>query len=85
MRKTAIVTGGARGIGRCIAENLARDHDVAVVWLNTAPDALSHDIFTIQSDLATKGSNEKIIEEVTAGSADWISLLTMLGLSNLPR
>lgn len=33
-RRAVLVTGAARGIGRAIADDLARDHDVALTWLS---------------------------------------------------
>ncbi|KPN63798.1 3-oxoacyl-[acyl-carrier protein] reductase [Aliiroseovarius crassostreae] len=34
MRKTVLVTGGARGIGRAIADDLARDHHVVITYFS---------------------------------------------------
>lgn len=51
MTKTALITGGARGVGLEIALNLARDHNVCATWLTTRPDALPPEIVPIQADL----------------------------------
>ena len=40
MEKVVLVTGGARGIGRAIVENLAADHDLAFTSLSSNPTAL---------------------------------------------
>lgn len=64
MRRTALITGGARGIGRAIAQDLARDHDVVVTWLNSRPDALSDGIFAVQADLTKPQSSKTVIAKV---------------------
>ena len=52
--KTALITGAARGLGRAIAADLAKDHAVSVTYLTTAPDALVAafpGIHAIQADM----------------------------------
>lgn len=67
--KTALVTGGARGIGRAIAHNLARDHRVAVSYNSTPPKALLQehpDIFAIKADLSEQDAPAQLIKDVIA-------------------
>lgn len=64
--KTALITGGARGIGRAIAENLARDHRVAITYNSTPPIALLQtfpEIKAIQADLSDANSPAQIIDK----------------------
>ncbi|WP_425038921.1 SDR family NAD(P)-dependent oxidoreductase [Primorskyibacter sp. S187A] len=54
MQKTVLITGAARGIGSAIAQDLARDHQVAITYLTTPPDALlaaCPSILALQVDL----------------------------------
>lgn len=64
MRKVALVTGGARGIGLAVARNLASDHDLAVSWLNTQPTALPDSALPIRADLTDKGTATKMVAEI---------------------
>jgi len=61
MRKVALVTGGARGIGRAIAAELAHDYDVAITWHTTEP---AHDAYPIRADLTEDGACARVIAEV---------------------
>lgn len=64
MRKVALVTGGARGIGRAIAADLGRDHSVAITWRSTEPADLPDDALTIRADLASPDACAKVIAEI---------------------
>lgn len=60
----ALVTGGARGIGRAIAEDLARDHRVAILYNQTKPEWAGSEFFSIQTDLAVSNAAESAMAEV---------------------
>ena len=65
--KTALVTGAARGLGRAIATDLAQDHQVAITYNTTAPDALLQDcpdICTIQADLSDPAAAPGVIAHI---------------------
>ncbi len=64
MTRVALVTGGARGIGRAIALDLAHDHRVAITWRDTRPDGLPASIVAIQADLTDARACRTIIAEV---------------------
>lgn len=64
MRKVALVTGGARGIGLAIARNLARDHYLAVTCLNTQPAALPEGALAVRADLTDKDAPDRIIAAI---------------------
>jgi 3-oxoacyl-[acyl-carrier protein] reductase len=67
---TALITGGARGIGRAVVERLARDDwNVAFTYLTSTdlPDGLA-----LQGDVRDAARNAAIVDEVVAkfGSLD---------------
>ncbi len=66
MDKVALITGGARGIGRAIVENLRRDHQIAFTWLATEPSAELKQCSTlsVQSDLRENGEPARVIQKV---------------------
>ncbi|WP_084513935.1 SDR family NAD(P)-dependent oxidoreductase [Salipiger mucosus] len=64
MAKVAVVTGGTRGIGRAIAEDLSRDHQVAITWNTTPPEGLSDEMIDVQADLGRPGTPQRVIDEV---------------------
>jgi len=66
MSRTALITGGAKGIGLAIAEEFAKDHDVAIVWNTAPPKDISADIHLIRADLTQAGSCNAVIDDVMA-------------------
>ena len=64
---TALVTGGARGIGRAVVERLARDGwNVAFTYvtLDRLPDG-----FALRGDVRDAARNAAIVDEVSRNSA----------------
>lgn len=64
--KVALVTGGARGIGRAIAASLSSNYAVAITYLTTGPDDLPEGMLAIRADLADPQSHKRVIDAVLA-------------------
>jgi 3-oxoacyl-[acyl-carrier protein] reductase len=64
MRKVALVTGGARGIGLAIVRNLSQDHDIAATWLTTPPTALPPGVMAVQVDLTERNAPGRLIGQI---------------------
>ena len=65
MRKVALITGGARGIGRAIIADLARDHDIAFTWSTTEPE-FDADRLAIRADFMEEAAPGRVVDEVIA-------------------
>ncbi|KIN61448.1 putative 3-oxoacyl-(Acyl-carrier-protein) reductase [Sulfitobacter noctilucae] len=63
-RKVALVTGGARGIGRVIAADLARDYDLAITYNRTAPQALPEGALAVAAELSEPEAPARVVEAV---------------------
>ena len=64
--KVALVTGGARGIGRAVATSLSSNYAVAITYLTTAPDDVPEGMLAIRADLADPQSHKRVIDAVLA-------------------
>lgn len=62
-RRVALVTGGAKGIGRAITCHLAKTHVVIATYLTTEPD-LPQDVITVRSDLREPDAPASVVAEV---------------------
>ena len=67
--RVALITGGARGIGRAIAHDLGRDHHVAITYNTTDPGPLLKqrpDVFALHSDLSNPNNAQSVIDQTIA-------------------
>ncbi|MEM1352490.1 MAG: SDR family oxidoreductase [Pseudomonadota bacterium] len=65
-RRCALVTGGARGIGRAIARDLMRDHDVAFTFMASQPGEDLNGCLAIQADLTEAEAQIRVVDAVIA-------------------
>ncbi len=69
MARVALVTGGARGIGRAIAGDLAADHDVAIGYNTTDPAPVVSDhpaIAAFHADLSDPEAAHALVADTVA-------------------
>ena len=64
MVKVVLVTGAARGIGKVIANDLCRDHELAITWRSTPPEDISEDTLAIRADLLSGAAAQDVVDKV---------------------
>lgn len=80
MEKVALVTGGGRGLGRAIAEDLARDHQVVITCNSTRPEGLPAGIRVLQGDLTEADTAQRLIAELIAATGRLDVIVNNAGL-----
>ncbi|MBA9079662.1 MULTISPECIES: SDR family oxidoreductase [Rufibacter] len=63
-RQVALVTGGTKGIGKAIADNLSKAGMQVVVTARTAPKENTNGQYFISADLATPEGAERVAKEI---------------------
>lgn len=67
MKPVALITGGTRGIGRGIVDEMARDHTIVTTYRSSPPNALLAawpETLALETDLGAPDSAANIIAEV---------------------
>ena len=70
--KTVIVTGGSRGIGKCIAENLAKEGYNVVLNYNKSVKEAKKTMYIGPTVISYGLNKNTVYEELTAGVKDLI-------------
>lgn len=85
--QTAIVTGGAQGIGRAVAERLARDGARLALWdrdgalARQTASEIGGDAFACEVDIADWTSVERAMDETLAQAGDVSILVNSAGIA----
>src|SRR6266487_3511374 len=82
--KTALVTGGTKGVGKAIAERQVKARAKVIITARNKPEVQDNNFHFISADLSKPEGTEKVINEIkqTYGGVD--ILVNNLGGSETP-
>src|SRR2546430_9729348 len=83
--KSALVTGGTKGMGEAIVKRLRLAGATVITTARTKPDELQSPELFIQSDISTPQGVEKVVKEVLARLAGVDILINNVAGSPAPR
>lgn len=82
--KTALVTGGTKGLGKAIAERLEKAGATVIITARNKAEEENNSFHFIAADLSTPGGTEKVIQEVNSKFGNLDILVNNLGSSETP-
>lgn len=82
--KTALVTGGTKGLGKAIAERLEKAGATVIITARNKAEEDNSNIHFIAADLSTPEGTEKVVQEVNTKFGRLDILVNNLGSSETP-
>ena len=82
--KTALITGGTKGLGKAIADRLLKAGAQVIITARNKPEGGSINMHFIAADLSTAAGTDKVIKEVLSQYGQLDILVNNMGGSDTP-